>query len=171
MEPDRHNDREKDRRTGPGIPRPGQQPDQQQDPNAPPQPDSRESTRSSLWIPPTTGNPDLDPAGSQLHSRRIDLREPDPLTPQGMIYDPRQLTNPQRQPDYNLPPGARFDPFGPPGPDEVGPGRGPTPSSFYGEPDPDHFQAPGMPQLPRHRGKNLSKMPWPPGPRPPGPQF
>lgn len=175
MEPNRgEKDAEKSSQSQPGIPRPGQQSDQAQDPNAPPQPCSRGESRSSQWIPPTTGNPDLDPPGLETYTRRIDLRERDPLSPQGMLFDPRQLLDQQRQgrADLSVPPGARFDPFGPPDPDLIGPGRGPLPSSRFGEPDPDHLPPPGVPQLnPRQGGfkqpggKNL---PWPPpGPRGP----
>jgi len=170
-------DRDQDEHTRPGIARPGQQPDQQQLPGAPPQPTLRQPT-SSQWIPPTTGNPDLDPAGQHApyplgggHGHNVN-----PLTPQGMLYDPGQLLDLQRRgnwPDSAVPPGARFDPFGPPDPSTIGPGRGPMPSSQFGAPDPDHFQPPGQPQPPGlGSGKSL-KMPWPPGrlggPRGPGP--
>lgn len=169
MEPNRRKDEEQDKRSRPGIPPPGKQLDQQQQPHAPPQPESTQPSRSSLWIPPTTGNPDLDPAG--LHQgQRVDLRESNPLTPQGMIYDPRQLLDHQRRPQGGgggppeggfLPPGARFDPFGPPDPSQVGPGRGPLPSSQFGVPDPDHLPPPGMPPQQQQGGKGL-KYPWPP---------
>lgn len=157
MEPNRDN--EDDERSKPGIQRPGQQPDQKQLAHAPPQPRPAElSSRSSQWIPPTTGNPDLDPAG--VHPQgSIDLRERDPLVPQGMIFDPGQLLDYQRpsQPDFNLPPGARFDPFGPPDPSQVGPGRGPPPSFQFGTPDPDHQIPPGMPQS-RNAGKTFKDL-------------
>lgn len=164
-------DKDQDEHTKPAIPRPGQQPDQQQQPNAPPQPDPNSSPQrlnSSQWIGclPTTGNPDLDPVHGQ---QRIDLREHNPLTPQGMIFDPRQLIEQQQRqgghrPGGGLPPGARFDPFGPPDPGSVGPGRGPMPSSQFGDPDPDHFAPPGQPHPPNLRpgGKGLM-FPWPPG--------
>lgn len=65
-----------------------------------------------------------------------------------MIFDPRDffgLTRPaekETHPDPRAPPGARFDPLGPPDPDQVGPGRGPkTPMGF--KPNPDHFPPPG----------------------------
>lgn len=166
MEPDRGKDKEEDKRSRPGIQPPGNQPDQQQQPHAPPQPDNRRPT-SNQWTPPTTGNPDLDPA-SFYQGQRIDLRERDPLVPQGMIYDPRQLLDQQRnrgsRPDAGLPPGARFDPFGPPDPSQVGPGRGPLPSSQYGVPDPDHLPPPGQPAPPPLGGGGKSlKFPWPPG--------
>lgn len=137
---------------------------EQQNPQA--QPTNTRS--SSQWIPPTTGNPDLDPAGSQR--QRIDLRDQhvNPLVPQGMLFDPRQLTD-HRRPDCSVPEGARFDPFGPPDPGQVGPGRGPLPSSQFGVPDPDHLPPPGQPQ-PRNLGggKGL-KFPWgPPGAGGPG---
>lgn len=123
----------------PTLPRPGQQ--------------------TSQWIPPRVGNPDLDPACLQ-QGQRIDLREPNPLIPQGMIYDPRQLLDQQRgsrQPESGgrggLPLGARFDPFGPPDPSLVGPGRGPLPDTQFANPDPDHFAPPGIPQIPRNAQK------------------
>lgn len=161
MDPNR--DRDQDDHTKPGIPRPGKQPDQQQQPNAPEQPASNPLGRSSQWIPPTTGNPDLDPAGLTT-GQTIDLRERNPLTPQGMLYDPRHLLDQQRRspPDYSgqVPPGARFDPFGPPDPSQVGPGRGPRPGHEFGMPDPDHLPPPGVPQQqPRPGGKSL-KNPW-----------
>lgn len=174
MDPDEATKKDKDQndQSRPGIPRPGQQPDQQQQPEAPPQPASRQTNPSSQWIPPpSTGNPDLDPPGSTGHGR-IDLRERNPLTPQGMIYDPRQLLDYQRgqshpaRPDAGLPPGARFDPFGPPDPSQVGPGRGPLPSSNFGIPDPDHLPPPGVPQAqPRMPGAKSLKFPGPQGPR------
>lgn len=162
-------DRDQDDHTKPGIPRPGKQADQQQQPNAPPQPPSNPLGRSSQWIPPTTGNPDLDPAGLSSN-QRVDLRERNPLTPQGMLYDPRSLLDQQQQgrpdgsggPGGYLPPGARFDPFGPPDPSRVGPGRGPAPDSQFGVPDPDHFAPPGVPQVPGRpnpASKSL-KNPW-----------
>lgn len=155
MAPDRHNDKDSDKKSEPGIRRPGQQDDQQQDPNAPPQPESRRSNRSSQIVMPSTGNPDLDPVGL-TNPGRIDLRETNPLVPQGMLYDPRQLLDQQRntsQPGAGLPPGARFDPYGPPDPDLVGPGRGAQPDTTFGNPDPDHFQPPGMqPRQPRDLG-------------------
>ena len=99
------------------------------------------------WIPPTTGNPDLDPAGI---GPRPDLRSNNPLIPRGMIMDPKDLID-QRfgkraEPDASYPPGARFDPYRPPDPSMVGPGRGPKPergpTGFKG-PNPDHFPPPG----------------------------
>lgn len=162
-------DKDQDEHTRPGIPRPGEQPDQEQQPNAPPQPGSRPRgpSLSSQMIPPMYGNPDLDPAGT-THGHPIDLREPNPLTPRGMLYDPRQLLDQQRQgsrrPDSGVPEGARFDPFGPPDPSMVGPGRGPFPSSQFGVPDPDHFQPPGQYQHPNLGRSNKSlKHPGPPG--------
>ena len=167
-------DKDTDEHTKPGIARPGDQADQQQQPNAPPQNDQRRPNPSSTqWTPPSTGNPDLDPAG--LHQqRRIDLSDSrnNPLTPQGMLFDPSQLIDLQRhprQPDLSVPPGARFDPYGPPDPTQVGPHRGPLPESTqFGVPDPDHLPPPGMPQM---GGKSL-KSPWqaPRGPHfpPPG---
>lgn len=156
MEPDR--DKDSDRLSRPGIPPPGKQPQQQQLPNAPPQPDLRQPVPRSQWIPPSTGNPDLDPPGTQ--NQRIDLRERNPLVPQGMLYDPRQLLDYRTQPDAGLPPGARFDPYGPPDPSQVGPGRGPLPSHQFGVPDPDHFAPPGVPDPPRNLGGKSLK--WPP---------
>jgi hypothetical protein len=166
-------DEDQDEHTRPGIPRPGEQPDQEQQPFAPPQrgQGSPLPTRgSSQMIPPSTGNPDLDPAG-MTPRQYIDPRQQNPLTPQGMLYDPRQLLDRQRGHDphsnINVPPGARFDPFGPPDPSQVGPGRGPLPTSQFGVPDPDHLEPPGAP---RSLGKTL-KGPWPPGGRgfpPPG---
>lgn len=160
-------DEDQDKYSKPGIPRPGNQPDQLQQQNAPPQDGHRQPSHSSDWIPPTTGNPDLDPANLSRPGR-IDLRDVNPLTPQGMLFDPRQLhpsnQDPQRPgPRPNQPPpGARFDPFGPPDPDEIIPGEGPR-SSRFGNPDPDHFQPPGL--LPP-MGKNI-KSPFPFQPRPP----
>jgi len=69
--------------------------------------------------------------------------------------DPRNLFDPLREdrrfpggprvPPGSIPPGARFDPFGPP---DMGPrpGRGPPfgggpPTNFFG-PNPDHFRPP-----------------------------
>lgn len=164
-------DEDQDEHTRPGIPRPGEQPDQQQQPFAPPQHGSSgpslPNRGPSHGILPThpTGNPDLDPAGMSPR-QYIDPRQHNPLTPQGMLYDPRQLLDQQRaydpqHPNINVPPGARFDPFGPPDPSQVGPGRGPQPSSQFGVPDPDHFVPPGVPRL---QGKTL-KGPWPPGGR------
>lgn len=160
----RHHDEESDIRSRPTIPAPGNQPDQLQQPNAPPQPASTRSVPSSRWIAPTTGNPDLDPALGE--STRIDLREPrNPLTPQGMLFDVRQLRDPRSGNTYDprCPPGARFDPFGPPDPSQVGPGRGPEPSVQFGVPDPDHFAPPGNPQGPFGAGGKSLKGPWPPG--------
>lgn len=158
-------DKDQDEHSRPGIPRPSQQPDQQQQPGAPPQPATKQAPpRSSQWCPPTTGNPDLDPLG--VNQRRIDLRERDPLTPQGMIFDPRQLLDSQRhhnRPDVNVPPGARFDPFGPPDPATVGPGRGPMPESQFGVPDPDHLPPPGVPQTHPRMGAKGLKFPFGPG--------
>lgn len=116
----------------------------------------------SQWIPPTTGNPDLDPAGL-TQGQRID-----PLIPQGMQFDPRNLVRDQ---NYNpaVPPGARFDPFGPPDPLRVGPGRGPMPSSQFGDPDPDHLPAPGLPPQQTSKSlKNLNPFGGPRFPPPPG---
>lgn len=170
--PKSNSDNDTDEHTRPGIAPPGRQPDQAQQLNAPPQrqelfPDQQPTSRTQ-WIPPTTGNPDLDPAGIGSNQRL------NPLAPQGMLYDPRQLLDAQRQspqtggtqPDIHLPPGARFDPFGPPDPSQVGPGRPPLPSYGFGGPDPDHFQPPGMPQLPGSH-KSIKKPGWPPG-GPPG---
>lgn len=44
-----------------------------------------------------------------------------------------------------VPPGARFDPFGPPDPDAMPPVRGPRPlgpRGGFGDPDPDHLRPP-----------------------------
>lgn len=139
-----------------------QQQQQQRSPNQLPERQQQQTfaqvQQSSQWTVPSTGNPDLDPACLN-QGQRIDLRDPNPLVPQGMIYDPRQLLDQQRRsqhPDLGgsyLPPGARFDPFGPPDPSLVGPGRGPLPDSFA-NPDPDHFMPPGtMPQMPRNAQK------------------
>lgn len=184
MDPKKPEDSDDNDQTRPGIPRPGQQPDQRQDPNAPPQPSSRDVSQSSLFIPPSTGNPDLDPVGFN-NPGRIDLREPNPLVPQGMLYDPRQLLDQQRRqsqpnpssPSSILPPGARFDPYGPPDPNLVGPGRGALPDHFAG-PDPDHFQPPGIPPLqdpqarrrlpPTFKGLPRGPRGGPPGPGGPG---
>ncbi|XP_043213817.1 proteasome inhibitor PI31 subunit-like [Amphibalanus amphitrite] len=75
--------------------------------------------------PLAVGGADLDPLGRGLGG--------------GMLMDPR------RPPVTNLPPGvppgARFDPFGPPG---LGPGPGGRPRPRHpGEPDPDHLRMPG----------------------------
>lgn len=174
MEPNK--DKDQDEHSRPGIARPGNQPDQRQLPNAPPQPDTRQPSSSSGMVPIGTGNPDLDPA-CMGPSQRIDLRQRNPLVPQGMMFDPSQLhpshARSDSRPDpQNLPPGARFDPFGPPDPGEIIPGRhGIIPSSRFGETDPDHFQPPGIPQDPM--GKSV-KSPFsrppnrPPGGGPPG---
>lgn len=160
-------DREEDKYTKPGIPRPGEQDDQKQQPFAPPQPEVKHASKSSQWGVPSTGNPDLDP-GSFQQGQRIDLRERDPLVPQGMHFDPRQLLDQQRRSQQTgtglPPPGARFDPFGPPDPALVGPGRGPLPDSQFGIPDPDHLPPPGVPQIPQNARKGL-KHPFggPPG--------
>lgn len=151
MDLNRDKDRDQNEQSRPTIQPPGQQPDQQQLPNAPPQALNRPAaSRSSQWIPPSTGNPDIDPVGI-TQAQRIDLRETNPLTPQGMLYDPSQLLDGRRQPNpiVGLPPGARFDPFGPPDPDQVRPGHGPNPSFQFGVPDPDHLPPPGVPQLNR----------------------
>lgn len=46
-----------------------------------------------------------------------------------------------------MPPGARFDPFGPPLPDQIGVPiaypRPPPASGGYGDPDPDYLPMPG----------------------------
>lgn len=171
---DHTRDRDQDDHTRPGIPRPGQQQDQQQVPLAPLQPDARQQSRSNQWIPPTTGNPDLDPAavhnplgplGGQTGNPNVN-----PLTPDGMLFDPRRLIDSREpsggiNPNMSIPPGARFDPFGPPDPSMVGPGRGPFPDSNFGNPDPDHFQPPGQPQPPNLGGGKGLKFPWPPGRR------
>lgn len=160
-------DEDQDEHTRPGIARPGEQPDQGQQPFAPPQPGGGGPPAPSRAFPSgyPTGNPDLDPAG-MTPRQHIDPRQPNPLTPQGMLYDPRQLLDQRRgydpqHPNINVPPGARFDPFGPPDPSQVGPGRGPAPAGQFGVPDPDHFEPPGVPRL---IGKTL-KGPWPPGSR------
>lgn len=156
----------------PGIPGPGEQPDQQQDPNAPPQPPTRGTNPLNRWQVPSTGNPDLDPVGL-TNPARIDLRERDPMMPQGMLFDGRQLLDQHRGRDPGLPglvpppPGARFDPFGPPDPDSVGPGRGPRPGSHhqFGVPDPDHMPVPGMPELENNQqraSKTLKDPHFPP---------
>lgn len=174
---DRHNDNEKDKLSKPGIPRPGKQVDQQQIPGAPSQPEDQRGS-SSQWIPPSTGNPDLDP---NFGNQTIDLRERtrNPLIPQGMLIDQRQLMEHQRRQSHpdrdggrgSLPPGARFDPYGPPDPSQVGPGVGPLPSAQFGDPDPDHFQPPGVPQLPNRSRLPANKSLKFPGPNnfpPPG---
>lgn len=87
-----------------------------------------------------------------------------------MIYDPGQLLDYQRdhnRPDAGLPPGARFDPFGPPDPSQVGPGRGPMPSSQFGVPDPDHMPPPGVAQ-PQSRPGAAKGLKFPDGPGGPG---
>ena len=162
-------DNDQDEHTRPGIAPPGGQPDQQQIPFAPPQRspgDGGPARSSNRWIPPTTGNPDLDPAGLGTSRSGPPGGLGNPLTPQGMIYDPGQLLDMQRAgryPDSAVPPGARFDPFGPPDPSLVGPGRGPMPSSSFGDPDPDHFVPPGQPQPPNLGARKSLKFPWPPG--------
>lgn len=160
---DKDKDKDTDKRTDPAINPQGT--DQQQ-----PRPLPQSRKQSQQWIPPTSGNPDLDP-----HIRtNVDLREHNPLVPRGMIFDPSQLIDSQRNPDRHphsprniLPPGARYDPIGPPDPSSVGPGRSPRPGHEFAVPDPDHFQPPGMPSM-----KRLGKG-GPPGPTgmggPPGP--
>lgn len=66
----------------------------------------------------------------------------------GMLMDPRHQ-RPQIQPGIpgNLPPGAvppgaRFDPFGPPPPEQIGRPR-PQPRGGFGDPDPNHLPPPG----------------------------
>lgn len=172
---DRHNDKEDDKHTKPGIPRPGEQPDQLQQPEAPPQPrDIRPG--SSQWIPPTTGNPDLDPCSGHQRPDFPYSQQRNPVTPQGMLFDPNQLLESRRREDFArpgsgiCPPEARFDPFGPPDPDSFGPGRRPMPSSQFGVPDPDHLPPPGMPQQsnrpPNPFGSKSLKFPGPPNNQP-----
>ncbi|KAH6937124.1 hypothetical protein HPB50_025585 [Hyalomma asiaticum] len=64
----------------------------------------------------------------------------------GMLMDPRQLPRPHHSdpgvgipgiPRGSIPPGARFDPFGPPRPDAPG-----APSSRFAGPNPDHLPPP-----------------------------
>jgi hypothetical protein len=95
-----------------------------------------------LYVPPVgggggLGRSDLDPLGG---------------VGTGMIADPRGFRNPIRGPpggNYpGLPPGARFDPFGPPQPGQgprppPGPGPGPPGAApNWGVPNPDHEQPP-----------------------------
>ncbi len=89
------------------------------------------------------GRGDLDPFGRGIGG--------------GMLMDPRhpsrhrpQMGIPGNLPPGAVPPGARFDPFGPPGiPDRGfpgrygGPGRQPGPRGGFGGPDPDHLPPPG----------------------------
>lgn len=162
-------DKDSDEYTNPGIPVPGKQSSQKELPGAPPQPQHRHHPDPSRWIPPISGNPDLDPAGSS--QQRIDLRDPThhPLTPQGMLFDPSQLRNiphgPPLNPYSGVPEGARFDPYGPPGPLDIGPHGRPVPSSNFADPDPDHFQLPGALRIPlgKTTGKSvLKELPRPP---------
>ena len=49
-------------------------------------------------------------------------------------------------PPGSVPPGARYDPFGPEGPNQFPPVRfpgTPRPRGGFGEPDPDHLPPPG----------------------------
>ncbi len=67
-------------------------------------------------FPDNYGRNDLDPFGRF-----------DPLSRGGMIFDPFRDPNRNRYIPGNLPPGsvppqARFDPFGPPNPDDLRPG-------------------------------------------------
>jgi len=81
--------------------------------------------------PLAIGRGDLDPLGQ---------------TAGGMLMDPRGLLDPRWQQDGprfglprgSIPPGARFDPFGPVGPYQPRP----NPNRFSG-PDPDHLPPPG----------------------------
>lgn len=97
--------------------------------------------------PPNYGRDDLDPQ----------LQPIDPRAQQGgsggMVMDPRDLhpsrgnQEPQggsgsyRIPPGSVPPGARFDPFGPVGP-EYDPRRPDLSRTSGGEPDPDHMRPP-----------------------------
>jgi len=67
----------------------------------------------------------------------------------GMLMDPRHTRRPPVNPSYlppgAVPPGARFDPFGPEPPQQFPPGRfgPPRPRGGFGEPNPDHLPPPG----------------------------
>jgi len=87
-----------------------------------------------LYVPPVggggLGRSDLDPLG------RLGAGG-------GMLADPRGFRRPQTGPAGIHPPGARFDPFGPVGPNPL-PGpmpRGPPGPGQFG-PDPDHERPP-----------------------------
>ncbi|XP_077990046.1 proteasome inhibitor PI31 subunit-like [Glandiceps talaboti] len=91
--------------------------------------------RQPEWGEPSNpydiGRGDLDP----FHAGGGMLMDPSRGGfPRGGIPDP-SAGLPGRLPRGAVPPGARFDPFGPPG---TGPG-----STFRNEPDPDHLPPPG----------------------------
>jgi len=89
--------------------------------------------RSNQFFP-DIGSGDLDPFGRGG----------------GMLMDPRQMrhppVNPSNLPPGAVPPGARFDPFGPEPPQQFPPGRfgTPRPRGGFGDPDPDHLPPPGL---------------------------
>lgn len=88
--------------------------------------------RSNPYFP-DIGSGDLDPFGRGG----------------GMLMDPlhrrRPPVNPSYLPPGAVPPGARFDPFGPEPPQQFPTGRfsTPRPRGGFGEPDPDHLPPPG----------------------------
>jgi hypothetical protein len=73
----------------------------------------------------------------------LDPFRADPLGTGGMIFDPFRnydsRTIPTNLPRGAVPPGARFDPFGPPNPDDLIPG-----SSTRVGPNPNNFKPPGF---------------------------
>ncbi|XP_069678551.1 proteasome inhibitor PI31 subunit-like [Periplaneta americana] len=82
--------------------------------------------------PLAVGRSDLDPfsrGGGMIFN---------PFGPRGSIRDPGAGI-PGGLPRGSIPPGAHFDPVGPPG---IGPRRGP-PGSGFGPPNPDHLPPPG----------------------------
>ncbi|XP_067008959.1 proteasome inhibitor PI31 subunit [Anabrus simplex] len=86
--------------------------------------------------PLAIGRSDLDPfarGGGMLFN---------PFGPRGGVRQPPDIGGvPGGLPRGSIPPGARFDPFGPPG---VGPGIGPGRGGHRGfAPDPDHLPPPG----------------------------
>ena len=113
----------------PGHPRPG----------PPSAPDWEQDLNQPRRYPPQVGGADLDP----FHRGGGMLMDPRELYgSRGRFPGPNPGTGPfgsgPHLPPGSLPPGARFDPFGPPGP-RGGPWpRGPN----SGNPDPDHERPP-----------------------------
>lgn len=98
------------------------------------------------------GSGDLNPIGSgmgggMLMDPRHQGRQPQPGIPGNLpagILLTLVMTEKSRLTCMKMkgavPPGARFDPFGPPG---TTPFRGPRPRGGFGDPDYDHLRPPG----------------------------
>lgn len=130
------------RSTSPGRHHPSPNPNGPR-PNNPRSDDWDQDVRHPQRYPPRVGGADLDPLSGGRGG--------------GMLMDPRDLFGPNRPrldpnaglppgaprlPPGAVPPGARFDPFGPPGVGPRGP-RGPRPpGSGFSGPNPDHMRRP-----------------------------